>query len=399
MTSEAYVWIWLPKAISPVVCGRLRADSSHYEFVYGRSYLSLKEAIPLDPQELPLQEESFRPDVGELHGVLRDAAPDAWGRRVLLYRTKENPLTELDFLLLADNDRIGALGLSIQSKNYHSSQIASATLSDLSQAAQKIEEGLPLSAELDAALLHGSSVGGARPKALLDDDHSKWIAKFSSSTDQYPVVRFEHAALWLAGQCGIRTPKIKLTQLMGKDVLLVQRFDRIKTKKAWARKFMTSALSALKLHETEARLASYPDLAGFIRRFGSIQDLRELYARMVFNILIGNTDDHARNHSLFWDGTHYQLTPAYDICPILRSGLSAGQAMIVGQKGTLSTLNNALSDADQFELSQEEARQIQQTLIEKITSLWSKAVTLSKLTHQQSDVLRQMTVLSPGCYF
>lgn len=401
MTSKAYVWIWLPEATEPVVCGRIRTDAPHYEFVYGRGYLSLPRAIPLDPHELPLQEKSFRPDVGELHGVLRDAAPDAWGRRILSYRTGGAPLSELDFLLRAGYDRIGALDVSDQTDGYKPLEPSPATLDDLYMAAQRIEEGVPLPAELDHALLHGSSVGGARPKALLDDEDVKWIAKFSSSTDHYPVVRAEHAAMWLAGQCGIHTPTIRLKQVMGKDVLLVQRFDRIKTAGGFCRRFMISTLTALKLHETEAPLASYIDLAEFIRKTGKdfVHDLHELYTRMVFNILIGNTDDHARNHAFFWDGRSYQLVPAYDICPMLRTGHTANQAMIVGEKGRLSTLANALSEAEQFGLTQTKARQIQRKLIEKIEALWPKAAQLSNLTKEQAVQLRQATVLSPGCFY
>lgn len=402
MISKAYVWIWLPETKQPVVCGRIRADGPHYEFVYGQSYLSLKEAIPLDPEELPLEEKSFRPDVGELHGVLRDAAPDAWGRRVLSYRAKGSPLSELDFLLCAGYDRIGALDMCNLADKYEPLVARPAALDDLFQAAQKIEEGISLPDELDNALMHGSSVGGARPKALLDNDNAKWIAKFSSSTDHYPIVRAEHAAMWLAGQCGIKVPTIRLTQALGKDVLLVQRFDRTPAGKSnWCRKFMISTLTALKLHETEAQLASYVDLAGFIRKVGGdfINDSRELYTRMVFNILIGNTDDHARNHAFFWDGQTYQLAPAYDIYPMLRTGHIANQAMIIGKKGRLSTLDNALSEVAQFGLTRNEAKEIQQNLIEKIETLWPKAAKLSKLTKGEAAHLRQAAILSPGCFY
>lgn len=402
MTSEAYLWIWLPDGERPVVCGRIRADEPHYEFVYGRSYLALAGAIPLDPRELPLRGKSFRPDVGELHGVLRDAAPDAWGRRVMLYRAGGAPLSELDFLRLAGYDRIGALDVCDSAERYEVSAFAPVTLDDLFRAARMIEEGEALPAELDNALLHGSSIGGARPKALLEDGGKKWIAKFSSSADHHPLVRFEHAAMWLAGRCGIQIPEIQLARAMGRDVLLIRRFDRVLAKgNSWHRRFMISALTALGLHETEAQMSSYVDLAGFIRRFGDdfVRDARELYMRMVFNILVGNTDDHARNHSFLWDGRTYVLSPAYDICPMLRSGHTASQGMEVGRFGRLSTLGNALSEAEQFGLAQLQAKEMQDDLVERIEALWPEAASISKLTKNEAALLRRATVLSPGCFY
>ena len=112
MISEAYLWIWLRGESEPVVCGKLKAGNSGYGFVYGRSYLERSNAIALDPVELPLQETFFTPPYGEIHSVIRDAAPDAWGRRVLLYMSGGEALTELDFLLRSGNDRIGALDVT-----------------------------------------------------------------------------------------------------------------------------------------------------------------------------------------------------------------------------------------------------------------------------------------------
>ena len=401
MISEAFIWIWLPEATRPVVCGKVRMVNEELHFVYGRSYLERADAIALDPRDIPLAEGVFRPRSGEMHSVIRDAAPDAWGRRVLLYRLNKEALTELDYLLMAGPDRIGAQEVLDSPDNYRTQEDTLVSLEQLATAADYIDRGQPLPEALNATLIHGSSVGGARPKALLSDDKQRWIAKFSSSTDQYPVIRSELAAMWLAGQCKIRVPEVRLVESMGKDVLLVNRFDRINTAAGWQRCFMISGLTALQLHETEAQLASYLDLAGFIRRYGkdAVKDSRELYRRMVYNLLIGNNDDHARNHAFFWDGKYYRLTPAYDICPMLRSGLTSNQAMIVGEQGRLSTLKNALSEAGQFGLTIEEAKTIKDELIERIETLWSDAVDLAKLSSFHSELLRRATVLSPGIYY
>jgi serine/threonine-protein kinase HipA len=401
MTSEAYIWIWLPGEHEPVVCGRLKAENNIYSFVYGRSYLERLNAIALDPVELPLQEGVFSPAFGETHSVIRDAAPDAWGRRVLLYKSGGRPLSELDYLLQAGNDRIGALDVTPESTGYNSVQPdCQASIEDLLNAAQIVETGKPLPESLGNALLHGSSVGGARPKSLLQDKKHKWIAKFSSTTDYYPVVRCEYVAMGLAGRCGIDVPDTELLKELGKDVLLVRRFDRELISGRWQRRFLISGLTALQLHETEATLASYPALASFIRRSGKNypDDAQQLYRRMVFNILIGNTDDHARNHAFFWNGQDYTLSPAYDICPMMRVGQTANQAMIVGDNGRESTLRNAVSQAEQFGLSSSGAKKINQELTEIIKENWDEAAEYGEITKNESQILQQATILSPACF-
>jgi len=400
MISEAYIWIWLPGEYEPVVCGKLEAEDNKYRFVYGRSYLERPNAIALDPRELPLRNEVFTPIFGETHSVIRDAAPDAWGRRVLDYKTGGQPLSELDYLLRAGGDRIGSLDVRLEPVGYTRTE-QNATIHDLLNAAEIVESGRPLPASLGNALLHGSSVGGARPKSLLTEGKNKWIAKFSSSTDHYPVVRGEYAAMRLAEKCGIKISEITIKKIMGKDVVLVKRFDREFIAGHWHRFFQISGLTALQLHETEASLASYPELASFIRRSGELYpaDARQLFRRMIFNILIGNTDDHARNHAFFWDGKSYRLTPAYDICPLLRAGQTASQAMIVGSNGRESTIRNALSQPEQFGLSYSEAKAIQEEITETIRNRWDETAELAGLTDRESRMLKQATVLSPACFY
>ncbi len=120
---------------------------------------------------------------------------------------------------------------------------------------------------------------------------------------------------------------------------------------------------------------------------------------MVFNILIGNTDDHARNHAFFWDGLYHSLTPAYDICPMLRAGQSANQAMIVGNSGRESSIRNALSQSEQFALSHSEAQAIQEELLETIQEKWDQAAEHASLSKNESNILRRATILSPACFY
>lgn len=375
---QAFVWIWLPGARAPVVAGRLQARDGLITFTYGRSYRERRDAIPLYLPELPLRAGELPPPAGlTLAGCIRDGAPDAWGRRVIVNRlfgakvddVAERDLWELAYLLESGSDRIGALDFQSSASLHTPRQAASATLDELLQSAERVEKGLALSVELDQALHHGSSIGGARPKALLEDGDTKRIAKFSSSSDLYSLVKSEYVAMRLAALCGITAASVSLTHAAGKDVLLIERFDRVRAEDGWQRKAMVSALTILGLDEMMARYASYQDLAETIRhRFTAPgATLRELFARIVFNILCGNTDDHARNHAAFWDGGTLELTPAYDICPQGRTGGEATQAMLILGNRRFSQLSLCLEAAPVFHLDAARARAIiagQQAAIE-----------------------------------
>jgi serine/threonine-protein kinase HipA len=407
--SPVYAWIWLPQQTEPIVCGRLWQEGSHHYFEYGHSYLQRENAIALDPIELPLRAGIHRSDA-DIHRAIRDAAPDAWGRRVILYQKystafsmEEDSLSEIDFLLHSNSNRIGALHIQTPAENYQSNDAPRADLTQLMQAAEKIETGQPLPADLQAALLHGTSIGGARPKALVDGQQgAQYIAKFSSATDIFAIVKTEFAAMQTAQRAGITTAKTQLHQILGKDVLLVERFDRSQNKNQQVlRHFMISGLTALQLHEMEARYASYLNLADFIRNSCADPetDLIELYRRMVFNILIGNTDDHARNHAFIWNGRHYRLTPAYDICPMLRVGQTATQAMRVGKQGARSTLANALSGCQHFGLTPQQAAHINQELTDAIRTYWPSMCELAQLSPQDRTYLSRATILSNYCFY
>ena len=274
----------------------------------------------------------------------------------------------------------------------------SASLQQLLQVAQSVEKGEPLPPELDNALLHGTSVGGARPKAMIQDGKDHYIAKFSASTDHYDIVKAEFIAMRLASLVGLNVAEVQLQQVLGKDVLLVKRFDRDQQQ---FRRLMLSGLSLLQLNEMEARYASYKDLADLIRRHFDQpqQTLKELYQRIVFNILIGNTDDHARNHAAFWNGKTLELTPVYDICPQPRVGQEATQAMsLEGLSGNFSTLNNVLSICDIYMLDQQQARQIIDQQIEIIKKHWDALCVEAKLGEIERQRLWQGSIFNPYCF-
>lgn len=401
MTTKAYVWFWLPGETEPVVAGHIEARGKLYEFTYGQSYRARDNAIALSPYELELQAGTFQPTgMHLLHSTLRDAAPDAWGRRVLCFKNSANELSEIKYLLLSGSDRIGALDFQASPTEYVPRNETHPSIEILMQAAERVEKRLPLPEELDYALLHGTSVGGARPKALLEDKGQQYIAKFSSMSDSYDVVKAEYVAMRLARLCGIDVPDVRLESAMGKDVLLVRRFDRNYTDKGNLRLHMLSGLSILRLHEMEARYASYIDLTDQVRKWFDKPEatLHELFRRMVFNVLVGNTDDHARNHAAFWDGKSLSLSPAYDLCPQARAGREATQAMDIGQEGKLSTLTNALSNCNAFQLTRDSAKLIIEEMIGEIESQWQSICDEASLGQAERDRIWGSAVFNPFAF-
>ena len=385
---EAFVWIWLPDATEPVVAGKLESDDQgNVQFNYGKSYLDRINANPpaisIYEPELPLKN-GVLPllDGLTMPGCIRDSAPDAWGRRVIINKklgrkgkdTDTDALGELTYLLESGSDRIGALDFQRSPSEYVPRSANNVLLEELLQSAARVEQGVPLTLELDQALFHGSSIGGARPKALIEDQGTKYVAKFSSSTDLYSVVKAEYIAMRLAALAGINVAPVKLVQAAQKDILLIERFDREKSAKGWTRKAMVSALTLFGLDDMMARYASYETFAEIIRhRFDDPKEtLEELFSRIVFNILCGNTDDHARNHAAFWNGKTLQLTPAYDICPQGRTGSEATQAMLISGDNRLSKLKSCLDAAPHFQLSKSEAKAIFEKQREAIEANWDK---------------------------
>ncbi|MEA3467908.1 MAG: HipA domain-containing protein [Thermodesulfobacteriota bacterium] len=407
---EAFVWIWLPEKTQPIVAGKLTEDTGFIQFNYGKSYLErindANSAIPIYEPELPLRS-GILPLLDGLHipNCIRDAAPDAWGRRVIINKTLGQKgkdvdtadLEEITYLLESGSDRIGALDFQKSPTEYVSRSATNARLEELLESAERVEKGIPLTADLDQAMFHGSSIGGARPKALIEDQGTKYIAKFSSSTDVYSVVKAEYIAMRLAALAGLNVAPVKMAKAAGKDVLLIERFDRIHTDRGWLRKSMISALTMFGLSDMTARYASYEDLAHIIRQgFSDPKDtLREMFSRLVFNILCGNTDDHARNHAAFWDGKDLALTPAYDICPQGRAGNEASQAMKISGDNNLSQLKLCLDVAHHFMLSEKEAKVIFGHIEAIIRENWDTVCEEAQITEIDRKLLWERQFLNP----
>ncbi len=351
-------------------------------FSYGLRYLDRHNAAPIDPVSLPIHganapekgTELFPAEGLVLFGGIRDAAPDGWGRRVIESRLQAplNSLPESTYLLEAGSERAGALDVrpSIGSvaKAAHGASIQ--RLDCLLQAAERIEDGLPVPGHLEDFFDAGSSMGGMRPKAtVLDAEGNLWLAKFPARSDtsiNVPVI--EAATMQLAKEAGLNVPPL-YTEVLGqklgqKTVMLIRRFDRVRHDGRMHRRHMVSALTLLGCHESESPQRSYGDIADRIRRYGVAEriasDQEELFGRMVFNIFVTNDDDHLRNHAFLWDGEHqgWALSPLYDVMPRPMLATQRNLHLGIGAQGRLATLDNALSAYARFGLTRVRAEEI-----------------------------------------
>ncbi|MBI4739967.1 MAG: type II toxin-antitoxin system HipA family toxin [Betaproteobacteria bacterium] len=353
-------------------------------FVYGLRYLDRPCRFEIDPVSLSLADPErirgvalFPHNQLTQFGGIRDAAPDAWGRRVIeaQRRVPANSLSEAEYLLGAGSDRVGALDVrdSLESQ----AQPGSAKIRSLEyllEAAERIEQGLPVPAGLDEIFGAGPSAGGARPKASVrDETNLLWLAKFPVAGDTFCVAHAECFTLELARRCGLSVPAVKVMDIGGKSVLLIRRFDRYwqtaeVPQEADSRLFETlpgagreeqrqpfvSGLTLVGCDEMESRLKGYGDLVLAMRRHTHTATLKtdceELFGRMIFNIFASNDDDHLRNHGFVRDPRlpGWRLSPLYDVVP--RPGVASERQLHlqVGSQGKLATLDNALSAFSAF---------------------------------------------------
>ena len=382
ISKECYVYLQLPNSHSQITVGYLQWQSSGANtdvgtFIYGKNYLSTKNAFPLDPFQLVLSEREFQNTLNEgLHGPLRDASPDSWGRYVIEKNTPQSEHHPIGYLLNSADDRIGALSFGVN-KTPPTPIIKfnkTVVLKKLIQAAHKLEQNLPLNETESALLMTGSSVGGARPKTTVEHENNLWLAKFPSVSDKQNFSKIEYATMKLANDCGLTAPEARIAKVGSQDVFLIKRFDRkldVSTE-SYCRTHFVSGLTLLNLDERDRQQYSYIDLADQMRRWikKPRNDLNELFKRAVFNGLVSNTDDHPRNHGFLYTGNDYNLSPVYDIVPKPEAGSSRYLAMEIGSHGRIFNLENLLSRCDAFDLSKNEAKRIFNILKSKLEK-WS----------------------------
>jgi serine/threonine-protein kinase HipA len=390
--AECFVHITLPGETRAVPCGHFALVGGQRSpvgrFVYSKSYLDRVDAVAIDPVRLRLAPRMY--ETRSFHGVFRallDACPDAWGRRVLERHTGRR-LGEMDVLLLSPDDRAGALGFGLEPEppppSSRFNQVAQ--LERLQAIADAVVADAPLPAGADLMSV-GTAMGGARPKAVVEDDQGLWLAKFNHRDDRFDCARVERAMLELARSCGIRVADSKVVQVAGRSVLLVRRFDRAWTPQGWHRLRLVSALTVLGAGDglPSRERWSYVLLAEKLRRISAEpeMDAAELFRRMCFNALVSNSDDHPRNHALIARDRKWRLSPAYDVVPSIRaSGDHRELSMVCGDWGPLANATNLLSQASRFELERAEAVAIIDDMLERIRTTWRARAQEEGVTEQ-----------------
>jgi serine/threonine-protein kinase HipA len=355
-TDTLYLWL-LTRPSRPVPVGELNLvrSTQGVSLRYLDSWLN--QGFQLS-EDLPLIAQEFLPtERGTAAGAIDDARPDRWGERVIRFIDKPKRLSLMEYLYFAGDDRFGALGVSTSSTEYLPRRLGPLpTLTDadeIQELIRKVQNNEAVPQAQQRLIAPGATMGGARPKALVNiasDD--EWVIKFADG-DPADTPLIEHAAMTLAHKASIRVAQTRPVRLTHGHAVAVKRFDRA----AGRRLHSLSARVAL---QAAAEGFGYPELAQLLRRKGVVDGdlyvahMRELFRRMVFNILIDNTDDHEKNHALLvTDSQQYALSPAYDVLP---SGQALGfQQMRVGDSQADSTLDNAMSMSRMFSLTRDEA--------------------------------------------
>ncbi len=369
-------------------------------FVYGRTYLANPNAVELDPVELRLSGRTYETvRLNGVFGALRDAGPDDWGRRVIEKHAGKTQLGELDYLLESPDDRAGALGFGLNNvppapRRKFNRTLDLEKLQSLADVLMNEEKpGGPEAAQVQDLLLLRTSMGGARPKAVVEDKDGLWIAKFGRPDDRWNHTRVEHAMLRLAQHCGITAAESRIETVGGRDVLLVKRFDREQTAEGYTRARMVSGLTVLRADEApEARKNwSYVLLVEELRRIvaGPKHDARELFRRVCFNALISNIDDHPRNHAVIAKDRNWKLSPAYDLTPSTPvSQERRDLALDCGDMGRYANAKNILSQHARFLLEIDDAGKIVSDIKNQVEATWYETVRACGVSEKDAETIR-----------
>jgi serine/threonine-protein kinase HipA len=408
-SDRVYVYLQLPGSLEVITAGYFeqteRTGVPVGVFVYNPAYLAREDAVPLDPFELPLRAGRFETvKLKGIFGPLRDASPDAWGRRIIERHLNSATLSEVDFLLHSPEDRVGALafgrGKTPPAPTTRFNQVIA--LEKLLKFAEAVaaDDSITLPPQFAELIQPGTSLGGARPKNVVETEDGLWIAKFPEKGDRWNNTRVEASMLTLARECGLRACDARVVEVADADVLLVRRFDRMKTPEGYLRHRFVSALTVLDAGESIADRArwSYLMLADELRRRShrASADLSELFGRMVFNALISNTDDHPRNHGLIAPGKDFELAPAYDLTPNpLTSVERRDLALTVGRFNRYANRENLLSECERFRLDKPQAAALIDQMKQTVASRWHAVLRSHGVTEKDCTLLARAFVY-PG---
>lgn len=400
MNTGRYVWIWLPGQSHPTLCGHLQWDGRAASFAYVRSYHERPEAIPVTPHwplSTALGDRCFPAEDDALPGFIDDVAPGRWGE-YLLEKLNGRRLSAFDALLAGQEHRCGALEFSEGHERAPASAGDQVALAVLAEAINHLDQGRPVDPEILLVFRHGPSLGGRRPKATVWHEGRLWVAKFVSVRDPDSLQpRREAFGLALARRAGVVVPDFCLIELQDKPVLLVERFDR---EGDGQRRHLISARTLQGLSERQAlSVASYPAVADLLRRQARDDGAAiQWFERMVFNLALGNTDDHVLNHLFGWDGQHLSLLPAFDLEQQPDIGALRSQEMIVGLEGKRATFANALSACLRFGLRPATARERLHALLDRCRQHCEAAFDEAGLDGADAEAMRQTLMLDADAH-
>jgi len=413
MTSErqAYIYVQLPGTLNTVPAALLKVEKLRDgtfvgRFRYGDRYLERNDAIAFDPFQLPLGNtvHEFTKLKG-IPGAVRDAGPDAWGRRVIEHKLQRSPgdLDEIDYLLHGPQDGAGYLtfGATLNPPTAKRRYNRTHQLADLIAAAEAIEEGKRVPVHILEQIEPGTSMGGARPKATIEDDDRLWVGKFPEKADCCNLQRVEYATLELARRCGIAVCNSRVQAVGGHDVLMVERFDRERTEGGYHRFGFVSGLTLLDCDQSylDRERWSYPLLADQLRRWSEKpdEDRVELFRRIVFNAAVTNNDDHPRNHAMLRTKRGWLLTPAYDLVPAPLVSLERRDlAMTIGAYGRTASIYNLLSQCQRFGLTAEAARKEIESVVATVRT-WREHFCACGVSAKDTEHMAQAFL--PECFF
>ncbi len=400
--------IHIDKAVGTTMVGRLRHIGRRHGrssvFEYADEWLRDTSAFAIDPENLPLREGAFytSSDKSALPGALRDSAPDRWGRQLIsraFSKTgKRRTPSEIDYLLgVTDHTRIGALRLRREGENFFDHHVENFRVPPLIQlpalvnAADAVQTDTETAEDLKMLLNEGSPLGGARPKSAVEErDGSLVIAKFPKPDDERSIPHGEVLAMTLARRAGITVADARILDAAGRSAALIRRFDRIGSRRV---PFL-SAMSLLGLNDGDA--ATYTDIAEIIRMHSSspTEDLHELWRRIVFNVLVGNLDDHLRNHGFLYDRNgRWRLSPAYDLNPVPLSEKARELTTWISEQGPEADIDLAREAAPFFALREKQAEAI---INEIMSALENWQDTARRLGMSSKDIATYATAIKGG---
>ncbi len=391
MSDKYYVYIYLDGKYQK--CALLSYDGSFYRLAYGTQYLQRKDAVPIDPLNLPLYEKTFESE--SIFGALKDSSPDRWGRYLLEKRFNRS-LTEVEYILANGLDHVGSLAYSpvnydvpmrLTPSGYvpHSTdQISLDLIMNQTEVALRNESDIEKVKEL---LDYGPSLGGARPKYSIVSGGISYLAKYSISQDTRREPLIEFATMKMAKEIGINVPEVKIGKTSGRDVFYIKRFDR---EVSGLKNPFVSALSLCGWDEGDYQIWSYLIFVESLIKIGKTeemikQDLRELFKRIAFNIAVNNDDDHPRNHGVLYKNGLWRLSPLYDVVPKDSQTQSFRLAMELGLRKKEASKSNLLSVHKYFKLSELDAQRIVDEVFDFVSKNWEKFFSEVGLQKEEID--------------